>query len=49
MTQGQTQGRFQTVVMTYFPMVIAELSLIKEIADVARLRAKLAGGLGHCK
>jgi len=27
MTQGQTQGRFQTVVMTYFPMFIAVLSL----------------------
>src|SRR5438874_5251584 len=27
MTQGQTQGRFQTVVMTYFPMFIAALSL----------------------
>src|SRR5437016_13339207 len=27
MTQSQIQGRFQTVVMTYFPMFIAVLSL----------------------
>ena len=31
MTQGQVQSRFQTVVMTYFPMFIAALSLCTSI------------------